>query len=32
VIDPGSFGLLCSWDDAQLRSGHIIRFSEEENR
>ncbi len=32
VIDPGSFGLLCSWDDAQLRSGHIIRFSEEDNR
>lgn len=32
VIDPGSFGLLCSWDDTQLRSGHIIRFSEEESR
>ncbi|NJM49001.1 MAG: hypothetical protein HC860_24900 [Alkalinema sp. RU_4_3] len=32
VIDPGSFGLLCSWEDAQLRSGHIIRFSEEDHR
>jgi predicted phage baseplate assembly protein len=32
VIHPGRCGLLCSWDDARIRSGHIIRFSEEETR
>jgi predicted phage baseplate assembly protein len=29
VVDPGPFGLLCSWHDAQLRCGHIIRLSQE---
>jgi predicted phage baseplate assembly protein len=24
VIDPGPFGLICSWADRRLRSGHVI--------
>ncbi len=29
-IDPGSLGLICSWqdDNPQLNSGHIIEFRE----
>lgn len=26
VIDPGPHGLICSWDDRQLRSGHGINL------
>ncbi|MCC5666867.1 putative baseplate assembly protein [Nostoc sp. CHAB 5784] len=26
VIDPGPLGLVCSWQNAQLRSGHIINL------
>ena len=26
VVTPGKLGLVCSWADAQLRSGHTISF------
>ncbi len=26
IVDPGELGLLCSWDDPALQSGHEIRF------
>jgi hypothetical protein len=27
IIDPGSQGLICSWADTSLRSGHDIQIS-----
>lgn len=26
MVDPGRLGLICSWEDAHLRSGHEIEF------
>ncbi|WP_414553010.1 putative baseplate assembly protein [Anabaena sp. CCY 0017] len=26
VIDPGSLGLICSWNDPRLRSGHVVNL------
>jgi hypothetical protein len=26
VVDPGQTGLICSWEDTDLRSGHEIEF------
>ena len=26
IIDPGSLGLICSWADSSLRSGHVVNL------
>jgi hypothetical protein len=26
VIDPGSLGLICSWQNNRLRSGHVVNL------
>jgi predicted phage baseplate assembly protein len=28
IVDPGALGLICSWQDVELRSGHEIEFDE----
>jgi predicted phage baseplate assembly protein len=28
VVDPGALGLICSWQDDALRSGHVVEFED----